>query len=81
VALLSHLFGLDDASGAWYLWWSGFFADVSIFGSLGALYKHHMCHVHRCWRVGRVGVPGTHWVVCWRHHPDNAPTAQQVKEG
>lgn len=70
---LSHIAGLDNASGAWYLWWSGLAADLPEFAvvwGLIALARKHTCHIHRCWRVGRHPVDGTTFVVCRRHHPE-----------
>ena len=79
---MSHIFGLDNGSGAWYLFWSGIF-DVFVLaaGLAGNAYvtaRKHNCHVHRCWRIGRHPVTGTAYVVCRTHHPDGHVTAAQV---
>jgi hypothetical protein len=79
VSLLEHVLGLDDPSGRWYLWWSGPFADVALFSAPIVLLRKHNCHVKGCPRLGRHGVPGTGFVVCRRHHPDDRPTAADVR--
>lgn len=66
---LSHILGLDNPSGAWYLWWSGFGGRVGIpTGFAFAYWRHHVCHVNRCVRFGRFQVAGK--PTCRRHHPD-----------
>lgn len=67
---LLQFFGLDNASGAAYLWWSGFFADVVIFAAGFGWYWKHTCHVARCWHWARHPVEGTPYTVCRKHHPD-----------
>lgn len=82
--LLGHLLGLDNLSGPWYGFWSGFGSDVgevTIFAGLIAVYRRHNCHIRGCPRIGHHQVEGTEWVVCRRHHPDlpnQAPTAGTV---
>ena len=78
---LETLLGLKG-SGNWYGFWSGFGSDVAEFAIVGALYasvRKHNCHVHGCWRVGRLPVDGTAWTVCRKHHPDNPPRAEQLQ--
>jgi hypothetical protein len=78
---LGHVLGLDDASGYWYLWWSGIGADLgylAVFGALIAIVRKHACHVRRCWRIGRLPIDSSAWVVCHRHHPEEPPTAADV---
>ncbi len=78
---LLHILGLDNLSGRWYAFWSGFGSDlgeVAIVGGLVSLVRHRTCHVHRCWRLGRHQVAGTPHVVCRRHHPDDHLTADGV---
>lgn len=73
--------GLTDASGKPYLFWSGIGADLSEFAVVGgvfAAYRKHNCHVHRCWRLARHPVADTQWIVCRRHHPEDAPTHEEV---
>jgi hypothetical protein len=45
------------------------FASLSIIGLLIAQCRKHNCHQPRCWRIGRLPVQGTAYVVCHRHHP------------
>jgi hypothetical protein len=70
VNALLHDFGLDDASGAWYLFWSGIFGDVAIFAAAVGLYRSHNCHVKGCLRIGKHKVDGTPYTVCGSHHPE-----------
>jgi hypothetical protein len=77
---LQHILGLDDASSVPYLAWSGFGADLPIIGALIALGRRHNCHVHGCWRIGRHPVAGTGHVVCRHHHPDGAPSADDIRK-
>ena len=70
---LPHVLGLDDASGSWYLFWSGCGSDITelaIIGGLINLARRHNCEIHGCWRVGRHRVEPTGHVVCRKHHPD-----------
>lgn len=53
VSFLFHLLGLDDPGGSWYLFWSGFGADIPMLCAIGTLYYRHNCHIRRCWRIGR----------------------------
>lgn len=77
--LLAHLLGLDNLSGPWYGFWSGIGGDLSILAAPLVLLRRHNCHVKGCPRLGRHPVPGTGFVVCRRHHPDEHPTAADVQ--
>lgn len=77
--VLAHVLGLDDVSGRWYAWWSGFAGDISILATPVVLLRKHNCHVRGCARVGRHPVEGTSYTVCRRHHPDEHPTAADVR--
>lgn len=69
---LQHLIGADNGSGPVYLFWSGFFGDMTIFTGVFMLYRKHNCHVTTCPRIGRhrvKGHQGEEYVVCKRHHP------------
>lgn len=69
--MLANILGLTNASGPWYLWWSGIFGDASILAVPVILYRKHNCHRPRCWRVGRF--PDGPWTVCRRHHSLDRP--------
>ena len=60
--------GVTNCSSRWYLWWSGIFADIGLFGGGLLIYRKHNCHVNRCWRVSRHLTPEGH-AVCHRHNP------------
>lgn len=77
VRLIAHILGLDDASGHWYLWWSGIGADLGLIGGAIALYRRHNCEVQRCWRIGKHATAAGHHL-CRRHHPDGPLTAAQA---
>lgn len=77
--LVTHVLGLDDPSGAWYLWWSGFGADLGIIGALAGLYRRHTCEIHHCYRIGRHATRAGH-VLCRRHHPDLPLTVEAARE-
>lgn len=64
-----HLTGSDNASGPWYLFWSGIVGDLGLFGGMAMIYKKHNCHVHWCWRLGHFAISGTPYMVCKKHHP------------
>ena len=76
---LLHVLGVDDVSGRWYAFWSGFAGDIALIGAGFAIVRRHNCHVKGCWRVGRQQVEGTTFVVCRLHHPEGKPTAERVK--
>jgi len=73
--VIGHLLGLDNASGPWYLFWSGFGSDLSEVAGLGVFvymfWRRHSCHEDRCWRIGRhvyKDADGHEHVHCRRHH-------------
>ncbi len=57
---------------------SGPLADITLLGGAYAVARRHNCHVKGCWRVARAQVPGTGYIVCRKHHPHDAPSAQKV---
>lgn len=67
---LMHWLGLDNPSGAPYLFWSGIGANLSasaiVLGVLRALHVH-TCHAKGCYRIGRHIIPGTTYVACRKH--------------
>jgi hypothetical protein len=75
---LLHVTGIDNSSGRWYGFWSGFASDLALFGGLFHYTRKHTCHVHRCWRIGRLHVEGTPYTVCRKHHPTGAPTHEDL---
>jgi hypothetical protein len=80
VIQLLHYLGIDDVSGPWYAFWSGFGSDLgelAIVGGMLTLVRRHNCEVHKCWRIGRHQTPAAHRV-CRRHHPDGHLTAAQA---
>ena len=79
---LSHFLGLDNLSGPYYGFWSGFGSDLSELAIAGGLYgvlRKYNCHVRRCWRSGRHPVEGTTFTVCRHHHPEGKPTAADIR--
>ncbi len=77
---LLHVLGLDNLSGPWYGFWSGFGADISeaaVVGTMITLVRHHTCEVHRCWRLGRHATAAGHRV-CRKHHPEDKLTGASV---
>lgn len=77
---LSHWLGLDNASGALYLWWSGIvgdFSELAIVAGLVTIIRKHQCEVHRCLRIGKHRTDAGH-SVCRKHHPDDHLTADAV---
>jgi hypothetical protein len=71
-----HVLGVDDPTGRWYAWWSGFAGDVTLVAAiLTAPYvqwKRNNCQVRRCWRFGRHPFTdeGVTRHLCYLHHPD-----------
>lgn len=59
--------GLSNASGAQYLFWSGFFGDIPILAALLFAYFHHQCHDPKCKKWGRHKVDGSPY--CGKHKP------------
>lgn len=48
VHIVEHFTGIDNGTGSWYLFWSGFGSDISEFAILGYLinwYKKHREHM------------------------------------
>lgn len=71
----SHVFGLDSASGPWYLLWSGFGGRIPLGSAVLIAYlRRHNCHQPRCWRFGRH--PHGHFMYCAVHHP-HIPTVPE----
>lgn len=77
---LLHVLGVDNVSGQWYGFWSGFAGDLSILAAPLVLMRKHNCHVRGCPRLGRHPVAGTTYAVCRRHHPDDHPRAVDIQK-
>ena len=69
ITWILHTFGMDDGSGAWYLFWSGIVGDLALFGTLFVVVRRLNCHASGCWRIGVHHVVGTPYVTCRKHHP------------
>lgn len=74
---LQHIAGVDNVSGEWYGFWSGFAGDVAIIGAMIAFpwiqFRRHNCQVQGCWRIAHhefTEPSGVKRLLCWRHHPD-----------
>jgi hypothetical protein len=63
-----HLTGTDNGSGFWYLWWSGFFANATIYAGAFLVVRKHNCHVTGCKSVRTSNDPSVHAPACRRHH-------------
>ena len=78
---MAHYFGTDG--GAFYNFYSGIFGVLVITGGLltnaWVNARRHNCHQPGCWRVGRLPVDGTPFVVCHRHHP-HPPVKKTILE-
>jgi hypothetical protein len=78
---LLHVLGVDNMSGRWYGFWSGFGSDLgeaAILGGLASMVRARNCEVKGCWRLGRHATAANHRV-CRRHHPDDHLTAEHVQ--
>lgn len=50
---LAHVLGLDDTTGRWYLFYSGFGSFMGKLAIIGVVWHHLNCHEPRCWRPAR----------------------------
>lgn len=55
---VAYWLGLTNPSGPVYLFWSGFFGDVTIFAAAVLFLRHKNCHRKGCWRLGHPTTPG-----------------------
>jgi len=69
--------GINNESGSYYGFWSGFGSDIEEFGILGGiaagvyqLARKHNCHEPGCWRVGQHPAADGQFTLCYRHHPE-----------
>lgn len=69
---LWHVLGIDTQQSQWYDFWSGFATKLpnptEIIMAV-VWYKHNLCHIERCPRLGKHKFNGSPY--CWRHHPHN----------
>lgn len=83
IGWIQTIFGFHqgDAESPSYLFFSGPAIVISVFWhgfvTGWTRYRAANCHVKHCWRIGRADTAAGHRV-CWRHHPAEAPTADQV---
>jgi hypothetical protein len=81
--------GVDDLSGSWYGFWSGFGSDLAEIGLIGAvatgvyqIVRKYNCHEPGCWRVGTHPAANGQFLLCYRHHPDfqgRKPTHEMIE--
>lgn len=69
VYAIAHILGLDNASGGFYLFWSGCGSDLAYLSIFALAYRRLNCHTDRCRRIGLHKVSGTPYVTCRKHHP------------
>jgi hypothetical protein len=68
---IGHFLGLDDASGPFYLFWSGVCGGLGPFAAGFAIVRRHNCHRRGCWRIGRFSFGERFY--CRLHHPHKDP--------
>lgn len=83
IHLAGNVFGTDDASGFWYLLWSGFVGDlgevtliVSAVSFVALWWHKHSCERPDCHRIARhahVHDNGNTHSYCRKHHPLGGP--------
>lgn len=83
---LIHFLGIDNPAGRWELFWSGIGSDIgelaivsAVVGAAMGMWHKHNCHAKGCWKIGKHKVEGTDYVTCRTHHPEDAPTAEHIK--
>ena len=62
-----HYMGLDNLSGPWYGFWSGFGSDLPIFAGIAIFLIHRNCHKKGCWRLMRKAHEDGN-TYCMKHH-------------
>lgn len=81
IGFLSWIIGLDDPTGNWYLWWSGFGSDLGLIAAAATVVWKHNCPVKGCNRIGKFPLTdGSGYFVCSKHHPTGAPSATEIEE-
>ena len=74
-----HYSGVNNPAGVWYGFWSGIGSDIgelALLGGVIAMYRRNTCHVAGCWRLQWKHHDGH--MLCKRHHPHDAPTAEEI---
>jgi hypothetical protein len=51
--IILHILGLDNSNSMWYLWWSGFGADLGELTVIVIIWRHFNCHEPRCKGLAR----------------------------
>lgn len=64
----SHILGLDNAAGHWYLFHSGIEGQLDRAAVVLILWRHVNCHEEGCWLIG-IHRDGDGHVTCRRHKP------------
>lgn len=62
---------IPQGTSVMYQVWSGFIPSITVitvFGTLGGVWRRMNCHVEKCWRIGRYKIDGM--CVCHVHHPN-----------
>jgi hypothetical protein len=81
MSTIAHILGLDNGSGGWYLFWSGFganFSVVTVSGAMLGILRKHNCEIHGCWRLGRHTSQISGHTVCRKHLPTGPVTIDDV---
>jgi hypothetical protein len=68
-----YVYFVHVLSGKGYQFWSGIGSDVgeiTLVGLVMVWWRHHNCHVYRCWRLSWHPHPDHKHPVCRHHHPD-----------
>lgn len=79
---LAHLLGLDSATSAYYLFWSGFGGQALVFaGLLTATARWLNCDERGCWHRGKYQMPESLLVVCLKHWRKGQLSADHGTDG
>jgi hypothetical protein len=69
--ILFVLLRLTNASGAWYLFWSGVYSALSTIGVTILMLRRYNCHWPKCPRVAWQPNPnGNGQMICRKHMPE-----------
>jgi hypothetical protein len=64
---LAHVLGLDDTTGRWYLFYSGFGGFMGKFAIVAVAWHWLNCHEKGCWRIAGHRNPQSGFRSCMRH--------------